>query len=566
MVSYTIGIDYGTNSVRAVVVCCQDGREVATAVFAYPSGQQGVMLDARDDNVARQHPGDYLAGLEETVRAALVHAALEVADFDSSQVIGIGVDATGSSPIPVTRTNAALALQPGFEDNLAAQCWLWKDHTGHVEAARITELAREIRPAYVGRCGNTYSSEWWWSKIWHCLNTSPDVFEAAYSWVELTDWIPSVLAGIQDPREVKRGICCAGHKALYADDWGGLPDADFLSRLDPKLADLRARLYERAYDATHSAGHLCDDWADRLGLPAGIPIAIGEMDVHYGAIGSGVKDGVLVKAIGTSTCDCTVASAEHVEDIPGICGIVPGAILPGHYGIEAGQSAVGDIFKWWVEVVCEGDDALHTRLTQEAAAAQPGASGLLALDWNNGNRTLLVDQRLTGLLIGQTLQTSRAEIYRALIESTAFGARMILERFAQYGVPVERIVCCGGIAEKNPFLMQTYADITGREMQIAASGQACALGAAVAAAVVAGPAAGGYADFPAAQQAMTGVRDVTYRPNPAHRSVYDELFGLYSALHDSFGGVQTRELGGVMKDLLRIKDAGRVAVAQGTSS
>jgi L-ribulokinase len=266
--------------------------------------------------------------------------------------------------------------------------------------------------------------------------------------------------------------------------------------------------------------------------------------------------------IGTSTCDCTVASAEHVEDIPGICGIVPGAILPGHYGIEAGQSAVGDLFKWWVEVVCEGDESLHAELTLEAASALPGESGLLALDWNNGNRTVLIDQRLSGLLIGQTLQTSRAEVYRALIESTAFGARMILDRFEQYGVPVERIICCGGIAEKNSFLMQTYADITGREMQVAASEQACALGAAVAAAVVAGVPAGGYADFPAAQSAMTGVKDVTYRPRAEHTVVYDELFAMYKNLHDSLGGVQTLELGGVMKDLLRIKDQQRALSPQ----
>ena len=555
--AYTLGIDYGTNSVRAVVVRCRDGREVATEVFDYPSGQQGILLDPRDDNVARQHPGDYLVGLEGSVRGALAGAEREVGDFDPTQVIGIGVDATGSSPIPVTRTNTALALERGFEDDLAAQCWLWKDHTGHAEAARITELSRQMRPEFVLRCGNTYSSEWWWSKIWHCLQSAPRVFEAAHSWVELTDWIPSVLAGIGDPLQVMRGICCAGHKALYADDWGGLPDVEFLARLDPRLAELRARLYERAYDASHSAGGLCDEWAQRLGLNVGIPIAMGEMDVHYGAVGSGVRDGVLVKAIGTSTCDCTVVSAERVEDIPGICGIVPGAILPGHYGIEAGQSAVGDLFNWWVDVVCEGDEALHAELSSQAAAALPGEHGLLALDWNNGNRTVLIDQRLSGLLLGQTLQTSRAEIYRALIEATAFGARMILERFAQYGVMVDRIVCCGGIAQKNPFLMQTYADITGREMQIAASDQACALGAAVAAAVVAGPEAGGHADFASAQASMTGVRDVSYRPNEGHRDVYDELFALYVDLHDSFGGAQTRELGGVMKDLLRIKDAQR---------
>ena len=250
----TLGIDYGTSSVRAMVVRCRDGHELATAVFDYPSGHQGVLLDPRDPNVARQHPGDYLTGLEHSVRSALAQAARTDARFDASQVIGLGVDATGSSPIPVTETNEALGLQSAFTDELAAQCWLWKDHTAHAEAQRITELAREHRPAFVERCGNTYSSEWWWSKIWHCLKTAPRVFDAAYSWVELTDWIPSVLAGVRDPKAVKRGICAAGHKAFYSDDWGGLPDEEFLGLLDPKLAAVRDRLYERTYDASEPAG------------------------------------------------------------------------------------------------------------------------------------------------------------------------------------------------------------------------------------------------------------------------------------------------------------------------
>ncbi|MFT7669866.1 MAG: L-ribulokinase [Planctomycetota bacterium] len=563
---YTLGLDYGTNSVRALIVSCSDGREVGTTVFNYPSGDQGILLDRRDANVARQHPGDYLAGLEQAVTGALKQAAKNVPGFSPSQVIGIGVDATGSSPIPVNDGNQALALQEEFKGELAAMCWLWKDHTGHEEAARITELARELRPQYVARCGNTYSSEWWWSKIWHCLKTAPAVFEAAYSWVELTDWIPSVLAGVQDPLQVQRGVCAAGHKALYADDWGGLPDAEFLSMLDPQLAELRGRLYERALDASHKAGELCGDWAAKLGLREGIPIAIGQMDVHYGAIGAGVRDGVLVKVIGTSTCDCTVVSADSIADIPGICGIVPGAILPGHYSIEAGQSAVGDLFKWWVEGIGEANEEEHARLTEEVAQALPGEHGLLALDWNNGNRTLLVDQRLSGLLLGQSLQTSRAEIYRALIEATAFGARMILERIAEYGVPVDSIVCCGGIAEKNPFLMQLYSDITGREMLIAGSNQTCALGAAIAAAVVAGSEAGGHSDFASAQNKMTSVQGTRYSPNQAQRAVYDELFALYGAVHDAFGGVRATELGGVMKDLLRIKENQRNKALQAQSS
>jgi L-ribulokinase len=354
--AFTIGIDYGSNSVRAIVVDCSNG--LGSSVVNYPSGENGILLDPGDHNLARQHPGDYLFGLERSVRGALEQASGD-AGFSADKVIGIGVDTTGSSPLPVDEHNVPLGLHKKWKDNLDAQCWLWKDHTSYREAARITETAAMHRPHYIAKCGNTYSSEWWWSKIWHCLNVAPEVFDEAFSWVELADYIPSVLVGVQDPLAIKRGICAAGHKAFYSDEWGGLPDKEFLSLLDPKLVDLRERLYDEAYDATTSAGTLCPEWAQKLDLPEGIPVAIGEFDVHYGAIGSGVDEGVFVKAIGTSTCDCCVVHSDKpIADIPGICGIVKGAILPGYYGIEAGQSAVGDLFKWWVEVVCEGQNAL----------------------------------------------------------------------------------------------------------------------------------------------------------------------------------------------------------------
>ena len=550
--AFTLGIDYGTNSVRALVVRCADGAELGSCVIDYPSGRQGILLDPKDHHLARQHPGDYLVGLEKSVQGALA-AAKRQRGFDAAKIIGIGVDTTGSSPIPVDKNNRPLALDKKWRKHLAAQCWLWKDHTGWREAARITELAARHRPQFIAKCGNTYSSEWWWSKIWHCLAVAPEVFTAAWSWVELSDWVPSVLAGVTDPTKVKRGICPAGHKALYCDEWGGLPDKEFLAMLDPRLAGLRDRLYEKAYDATEPAGVLCGEWAARLGLSAGIPIAIGEFDVHYGAIGCGVTGGTLVKVIGTSTCDCGVVSADkQVPDIPGICGIVKGAILPGYYGLEAGQSAVGDIFRWWVEVVCEGDAALHAQLSQAAARLRPGQSGLLALDWNNGNRTILVDQTLSGLLLGQTLHTTRAEIYRTLIEATAFGARAIIERLKEYGVPIDRVVCAGGIAEKNPLLMQIYADVTGCTMLVAGSSQACALGAAVAAAVL----AGAHRDFPAAQRAMTSIKRKQFPPDSAARKVYNRLYVLYRQLHDSFGGLnKSADLSRVMKDLLAIKEA-----------
>ena len=548
--SFTIGLDYGTNSARALVVDCSNGREIGTAVVDYPSGHQGILLNPADHHLARQKPSDYLFALETATLQALAQAKESEPSFSADQVIGIGMDGTGSSPLPVDQNNTPLSSDPRFAENPNAQCWLWKDHTSIPEAAAITETAETLRPQYLAKIGGTYSSEWFWAKVWHCLKVDEEVFDAAYSWVELSDFVPATLAGITDPRKIMRGVCMAGHKALYAEDWDGLPDKEFLTALDPKLADLRDRLYDKAHDASAIAGHLCPEWAGKLGLPEGIPIAIGEMDVHYGAIGCGIDEGTLVKVIGTSTCDCAVVSAEKtVADIPGICGIVKGAILPGYFGVEAGQSAVGDIFKWFVEGVL-GDASLHGELTRDAAALKPGQSGLLALDWNNGNRTILVDQGLTGLLLGQTLYSTQAEIYRALIEATAFGARAIVDRIRDYGVPVERIVCSGGIAEKNELLMQIYADVTGCEMRVSRSSQSCALGSAISAAVI----AGAHPDFKTAQDAMTGLKEVAYRPIPENQAIYQKLYELYLELHDAFGGVsKSADLGHIMKDLLALK-------------
>ncbi|MDZ4788484.1 MAG: ribulokinase [Blastochloris sp.] len=554
----SLGIDYGTNSVRALLVDCSNGKELGSCIIDYPTGHQGVLLDPNNHHLARQNPADYLFGLEHAVCGALKQAA-QIPGFLASSVIGIGVDTTGSSPIPVDASNTPISFQPVWAGNMNAQCWLWKDHTSHREAAEITRLAAQHRPHYIAKCGNTYSSEWFWSKIWHCLKVDPAVFAAAFSWVEFCDFIPATLAGVKDPLEIKRSICAAGHKALYSDSWDGLPDKEFLSLLDPALASLRDRLYTKAHDARSSSGALCSEWATKLGLPIGIPITIGAFDVHYGTIGSGIEEGILVKAIGTSTCDCAVVSMEKtVADIPGICGIVPGAILPDYYGIEAGQSAVGDIFKWFVEVVCRGDGALHKEMEVEAAKLKPGQSGLLSLDWNNGNRTILVDPMLTGLLVGQTLYTTRSEIYRALIEGTAFGARAIIERIREYGVPMNRVICCGGIAEKNALLMQIYADVTGCAMYVAGSSQACALGSAVVAAVLAGPEKGGYGSFPEAQKAMTRLKEISYQPNPVNQKIYNELYALYRELYDSFGGLNKNiDLSQLMKKLITLKETNK---------
>ena len=431
---------------------------------------------------------------------------------------------------------------------MAALVYLWKDHTGYAEAAEITALAAKLRPQYLAKCGGIYSAEWFWSKILRCLRTDPAVFEAAYTWVEHADWLPAVLTGTAHPDQMKRGICAAGHKALFHPSWSGYPDEDFLTQLDPRLARLRRTLPDRAYPVGEAAGRLTQEWAEKTGLPVGIPVSVGAFDAHLGGVGSGIQPGALVKNIGTSCCDMMVAPLEaDLPDIPGLCGIVPESILPGFYGLEAGQSAVGDIFNWYVGAAGQG----HEALTEGAAKLLPGESGLLALDWHNGNRTILVDPRLTGGVLGLTLQTSPAEMYRAWIEATAFGARVIMERFEEYGQSVEQIINCGGISVKNPLVMQIYADILGRPLAISRSAQTAALGAAIAGAV----AAGAFTDFSEAMDAMTALHPRVFAPDPQSQAVYNRLYPLYRRLHDAFGirGSQV-ELSGVMKELLTIRD------------
>ncbi|MBL9126916.1 MAG: ribulokinase, partial [Verrucomicrobiales bacterium] len=507
---YTIGLDYGTNSVRALIVDTSDGAEVASAVWGYRHGTQGVLL-GRDPNLARQHPADYLEGAERTIRQAVANARKNVRGFRPEQIVGIGVDTTGSTPLPVDAQGQPLAFRKRFASNPAAMAWLWKDHTSIAEAEEITAKARELRPHYLAKCGGTYSSEWFWSKLLHCRRTAPAVFDAIHAWVELADYVPAALTGTEAPDRFTACVCAAGHKAMWNAGWNGYPDAEFLAALDPDVAALRGRLTTRFATVDQAVGGLTPEWARKTGLTAGVPVAAGAFDAHLGAVGSGIAPGALVKIIGTSTCDIAVApAATKLADVPGLCGIVDGSVLPGHFGLEAGQSAVGDIFNWFVQYIQpHGKAGTHEALTAQAAKLRPGESGLLALDWNNGNRTVLVDQRLTGLLLGQTLYTTPAEVYRALIEATAFGALTIIRRFEEYGVPVSQIINCGGIAEKNPVVMQIYADVTGRPMKVSRSAQTCALGAAVAAAVVGGV----YRDLPAAQRRMTGLKSTVYKPN-----------------------------------------------------
>jgi L-ribulokinase len=549
---YTIGLDYGTNSVRALIVNVANGGEVASAVWTYAYGIQGVIL-SRDPNLARQHPADYLEGAEKTIKQALDTAKKTVKGFDPAQVIGIGVDTTGSTPLPVDAEGQPLVFNKKFANNPAAMAWLWKDHTGVDEAAEITALAKKMRPQYLAKCGGTYSSEWFFSKILHCLRTNPDVFKAAHSWIELADFVPADLTGTLAPDKFIAGVCAAGHKAMWNAKWGGYPDKAFLSKLDPRLGALRDRLPTRVHTIDRAVGGLTAEWAEKTGLKAGIPIAVGAFDAHLGGVGSGIRPGALVKIIGTSTCDMMIApSNRKLADIPGLCGIVDGSILPGYFGLEAGQSAVGDIFNWLVNYIQPGGKQAgsHEELTKGAAKLQPGESGLLALDWNNGNRTILVDQRLTGLMIGQTLYTTPAEMYRALIEATAYGALTIINRFEEYGVKVGEVLNCGGIAEKSALVMQIYADVTGRPMKISRSAQTCALGSAIAAAVV----AGAHKDYASAQKAMTGLKPKVFKPNPKAHAVYKELYAQYKQLHDAFGTKDWNgNLFGVMKKLVEIR-------------
>ena len=563
MKKFALGLDFGTNSCRSLIVDLEDGNELASCVVDYPSGEDGILLEPTDPNVARQNPADYFLSLGKAIRDVLQQASDNFPGFDPDSIIGIGIDTTGSSPVPVNREGKPLGMLPAFRNKLNAMVWLWKDHSSFSEAAQITEMAQKMRPEYLAKIGGTYSSEWFWSKILHCKNTTPEIFNAAYSFVEICDYIPAVLSGETRPDKIMRSVCAAGHKAMYSNDWGGLPDREYLAALDPALADLRDRLYEKAVPSNHVAGRLTQEWAEKLGLKPGIAIAVGAFDAHMGGVGAGVKEGTLVKILGTSTCDIMV-SPKHkgFADIPGVCGIVDGSVLPGYYGIEAGQSAVGDIFLWFVNHLApdkygKSIDEKFKNLEIEASKQKPGEHGLLALDWNNGNRTILVDVQLSGLIIGQTLHTQAHEIYQALIEATAFGALTIINRIREYGVAVEEIVNCGGLASKNSFLMQIYADIIDRPMKVSRSNQTPALGAAIFGAVAAGSELSGYSKVEDAQTAMTGIKEV-YKPRDEYRHIYQELFRLYGQLHDAFGtSAWSGALHNVMKDLISIRQRQR---------
>jgi L-ribulokinase len=546
---FTLGIDFGSNSVRLLVADLSKGKVVASVAENYRNASQGVYYDNRDENVARQDPGDYLDSMVRAMLELKKNPAL--AAFNWQNLKGIGIDTTGSTPIPITQEMEPLANQERFRNNLNAKAWMWKDHTSEKEAQQITRLAQEMRPEFLKTCGGKYSSEWFWAKIMHCAAIDEEVYDAAFTWVEFSDFIPAVLTGIAHAGNIKRNLCAAGHKALYNSTWGGYPDLEFIQQLNPSLEKVWETLPKENYGIDQVAGYLVAEWAEKLGLPEGIPVAMGALDAHVGAIGSGVNEHTLVKIIGTSSCDIIVGNI-NTKSIPGVSGVAEHSVLPGYAGIEAGQSAVGDIFKWFVVNLLGQEESYHTALISQGTLLKPGESGLLALDWNNGNRDVLSDPELRGLILGQSLQTKDFEMYRALIEATAYGAKRIIDQLEANGVAIDRIICCGGIPQKNPLFMQIYADVLNRPIYLSESNETVALGAAMMGCLVT-------ADYQYSmielQKRFSKVSSLVYRPVTQNVNVYKELYKLFVQLHDAFGLVESNaSLFTIMKQLIQIKN------------
>ncbi len=544
---YVIGIDYGTDSVRSVVVDTADGSIAGTSVFEYPRWKQGLFCDPAI-NQFRQHPLDYLEGLENSVKGALSGLPADIV----SNIAGISVDTTGSTPVAVDKEGVPLSLKPGFECNPDAMFVLWKDHTALKEAAEINELARSWGGEDFTRFeGGIYSSEWFWAKILHVLRQSPEVRKGAWSWVEHCDWIPALLTGNTNPLELKRSRCAAGHKAMWHKDFNGLPDENFLAGLDPMLSGYRERLYTETYTCDTEAGNLTPEWAEKLGLSTEVKIGVGSFDAHQGAIGGEIKPYHLIKVMGTSTCDMLIAPMEEVGDklVAGICGQVDGSIVPGMLGLEAGQSAFGDIYAWfsrllmwpvteiisgmtWLDAKTrerireESADKIIAELSRQAQSLKVEETAVVALDWMNGRRTPDANQELKGAIAGLSLGSDAPRIFKALVEATAFGSRMINERFISEGMRIDGVIAIGGVAKKNPFVMQIVADVLNKPIKVASSDQTCALGAAMAASVVAGV----HSDIASAQKSMGGGFEKEYLPDPERAKKYDALFLKYKEL------------------------------------
>jgi L-ribulokinase len=541
--SYVIGIDFGTDSVRAVLIDTATGGELAADIFYYPRWAKGQYCDPTL-NQFRQHPLDYLEGLKNTVRNTLAKGPGGCA----GRIRAISVDTTGSTPAAMDRDGKVLALRPDFADNPNAMFILWKDHSAVAEAEEINRVSRTWGGTDFTRySGGVYSSEWFFAKILHTLRLDEAVRREAYTWVEHCDWIPAVLTGTTAPPLLKRGVCAAGHKAMWHASWGGLPSAAFFQALDPLLAGLRDRLFDQTYTADQAAGGLSDEWARELGLPQGTPVGIGAFDAHMGAVGGGIKAYRFVRVIGTSTCDMLIAPPDEVGDtrVRGICGQVDGSIVPGMIGMEAGQSAYGDVYAWfrdlllWPRLLLGQSDRigpqtadhlakeLESRLIpalSEAAAKIPvGESGVCAVDWLNGRRTPDANQALKGALTGLQLGSDAPRIFRALVEATAFGSKAIVDRFLAEGVPIKEVVAIGGVARKSPFAMQVLADVLNMEIKVARSEQTVALGAAMFAAVVGGV----FKEVAEAQASMGCGIESVYQPIAENVARYLPLWEAY---------------------------------------
>jgi len=530
-------------------VDASNGREIASAVFVYPRWNDGLFCDAAR-NQFRQHPLDHLEGLEQSIRGALAAAPNGTAEH----VVGLSVDTTGSTPVAVDRHGTPLALLPEFKDNPNAMFILWKDHTAVQEAGEINALARSWGGTDFTRFeGGVYSSEWFWAKLLHILRLDTAVRESAFSWVEHCDWIPALLTGKTDPLVMMRSRCAAGHKAMWHDSFGGLPSEEFLVKLDPLLAGLRSRLFDKTYTSDISVGTMTAEWAKRLGLHPRVQVGVGAFDAHMGAVGGEIKPYVLTKIMGTSTCDMIVVPATDIGEhlVRGICGQVDGSIIPGMIGLEAGQSAFGDVYAWFRDMLLwpvehllaksnvVGPDVkekitrelggnLIAELSQEAAKIPIDVSGMVAVDWLNGRRTPDANQLLKGAITGLTLGSDAPRVFRALVEATAFGAKRIVERFRAEGVKIEGVIALGGVAKKSPFIMQVVADVLNVPIKVPASEQTCALGAAMFAAVVAGvhPTVGD------AKTSMGGGMELEYKPDPAAAAKYLKLYERYLNLGD----------------------------------
>lgn len=547
--SYLLGIDFGSDSVRTVMVSATDGSEIASSVFYYPRWRKGLFCIPAE-NQFRQHPADYIEGLEATIKDCINKAGgAAIAGY----VKGISVDTTGSTPVAVDASGTPLALLPEFKDNPNAMFVLWKDHTATKEAAEINEHAGKFDINYLKYVGGIYSSEWFWAKLLHILRADQAVKNALHSWVEHCDWIPFLLSGGTNVHDLKRGRCSAGHKALWAEEFGGLPPDNFFSSLDPVLMGITEKLFTETYTADQPAGYLSREWAERLGLSTDVIIGTGAFDAHMGAVGGQIEPYFLSKVMGTSTCDILVAPSIEVDDtlVKGICGQVNGSVIPGMTGLEAGQSAFGDTYAWFKNLIAwpvehllskstlidavtaealkeEIYDMIIPELSIQAALLPPDLDMELAIDWLNGRRTPDANQELEGAISGLNLGSDAPRVFRALAEATCFGAKSIVDRFTSEGIPVKGIIGIGGVAKKSPFIMQMMADVLGMPIRIHKFTHTCALGAAMFAAVVADI----YPNVEAAMQAMGPGFDITYEPNSELQPIYEKRYQQYIKLGD----------------------------------